>query len=236
MYLDGFPELAHSRLVRKRARGVPIRDGGRAVAIAWMADGTIDTADTMVRFDVTEGEKAPRRMADAFQQTNAGAIRFFGGDDVIRGSLKGLELDIAIDGAAFVFRHAPPLPVKVTLREASMRDSLVLGEMAREQAAAFDDPKILIAEIGHEAVGVAITDAIDKNWSELRVAVHQPHRGNGYGAAIAASAADRLVTSEGRLVCAGLHEGVDERSRLSLERGGFRLVDYYFVGSRQLHN
>jgi hypothetical protein len=234
MYLDGFPELAYSRLVRKRARGVPIRDGGRAVAIAWMADGTIDTADTMVRFDVTAGEKAPRRLADALQQTGANAIRFFGGDDVVRGALKGLELDTEVTGAAFVFRHAPPLPVKVTLREGSMRDSLVLGEMAREQAAAFDDPKILIAEINHEAVGVAITDVIDKNWSELRIAVHQPHRGNGYGAAIAASAADRLVATEGRLVCAGVHT-LDERSRLSLERGGFRLVDYYFTASRQLH-
>jgi GNAT superfamily N-acetyltransferase len=233
MYLDGFPELAHARLVRKRARGVPIRDGGRAVAIAWMADGTINTADTMVRFDVTAGEKAPRRLADAFQQTNAAAIRFFGGDDVIRGALKGLELDVEVDGAAFVFRHAPPLAVKVTLREGSMRDSLVLGEMAREQAATFDDPKVLIAEIGHEAVGVAITDAIDKNWSELRVAVHQPHRGNGYGAAIAATAADRLVANEGRLVCAGVHTA-DERIRLTLERGGFRLVDYYFTGTRQL--
>jgi GNAT superfamily N-acetyltransferase len=234
MYLDGFPELAYSRLVRKRARGVPIRDGGRAVAIAWMADGTIDTADTMVRFDVTAGEKAPRRLADALQQTGANAIRFFGGDDVVRGALKGLELDTEVTGAAFVFRHAPPLPVKVTLREGSMRDSLVLGEMAREQAAAFDDPKILIAEINHEAVGVAITDVIDKNWSELRIAVHQPHRGNGYGAAIAASAADRLVATEGRLVCAGVHT-LDERSRLSLERGGFRLVDYYFTASRRLH-
>jgi GNAT superfamily N-acetyltransferase len=234
MYLDGFPELAYARLVRKRARGVPIRDGGRAVAIAWMADGTICPVDTMVRFDVTEGEKAPRRLADAFLQTNAGSIRFFGGDDVIRGSLKGLELDLQIDGSAYVFRHAPPLPVKVTLREGSMRDSLVLGEVAREQSAHFDDPKVLIAEINHEAVGVAITDVIDKNWSELRIAVHQPHRGNGYGAAIAASAADRLVSTEGRLVCAGIHT-IDERARLSLERGGFRLVDYYFVASRKLY-
>jgi GNAT superfamily N-acetyltransferase len=103
----------------------------------------------------------------------------------------------------------------------------MLGEMAREQSAAFDDPQVMIAEINHEAVGVAITDAIDKNWSELRIAVHQPHRGNGYGAAIAATAADRLVAKEGRLVCAGLHT-LDERARASLERGGFRLVDYYF--------
>ena len=204
------------------------------MAIAWMADGSVQTPDTMVRFDVTAGEKAPRRLADAFLQTNAGAIRFFGGDEVVRGALKGLELDLNIDGGAFVFRHAPPLAVKVTLREGSMRDTLVLGEMAREQAAAFDDPKILIAEIGHEAVGVAVTDTIDKNWTELRVAVHQPHRGNGYGAAIVATAADRLVANEGRLVCAGIHT-LDERTRLTLERGGFRLVDYYFTASRQLH-
>ena len=235
MYLDGFPELAHARLVRKRARGVPVRDGGRACAIAWMADGTIHPADTIVRFDVAEGEKAPRRLADAFQQTNAHAIRFFGGDDVVRGALRGLELDMQIDGAAFVFKHAPPLPVKVTLREGSMRDSLMLGEMAREHSADFDDPKVLIAEINHEAVGVAITDEIDKNWSELRVAVHQPHRGHGYGAAIAASAADRLVAKEGRLVCAGIHV-LDERTRNALERGGFRLVDYYFTASRRLHS
>ena len=233
MYLDGFPELAFSRLVRKRARGVPIRDGGRACAIAWMADGTIHTPDTIVRFDVAEGEKAPRRLADAFAQTSAAAIRFFGGDDVVRSAIKGLELDVQLDGAAFVFKHAPPLPFKVILREGSMRDSLMLGEMAREQSAAFDNPKVLIAEINHEAVGVAITDEIDKNWSELRIAVHQPHRGNGYGAAIAASAADSLVAKEGRLVCAGIHV-MDERARTSLERGGFRLVDYYFTGSRQL--
>jgi GNAT superfamily N-acetyltransferase len=231
MYLDGFPELAYSRLVRKRARGVPIRDGGRACAIAWMADGSMHTPETIVRFDVAEGEKAPRRLADAFQQTNATGIRFFGGDDVVRGAIRGLELNVVIDGAAFVFKHAPPLPVKVTLREGSMRDSLMLGEMAREQSAAFDDPQVLIAEINHEAVGVAITDAIDKNWSELRIAVHQPHRGNGYGAAIAATAADQLVAKEGRLVCAGLHT-LDERARTSLERGGFRLVDYYFTASK----
>jgi hypothetical protein len=71
---------------------VPIRDGGRALAIAWMADGTINTADTMVRFDVTAGGKAPRRLADAFQQTNAAAIRFFGGDEVIRGRSRASSL------------------------------------------------------------------------------------------------------------------------------------------------
>lgn len=220
--------------MRKRARGVPIRDGGRACAIGWVADGTINTTDTIVRFDVAEGEKAPCRLADAVAQTNATAIRLFGGDNVVRSAIKGLELDVQVDGAAFAFKHAPPLPVKVILREGSMRDSLMLGEMAREQSIAFDDPRVLIAEINHEAVGVAITDEIDKNWSELRIAVHQPYRGKGYGAAIAASAADRLVAKEGRLVCAGIHV-MDERARMSLERGGFGLVSYYFTASRELH-
>jgi GNAT superfamily N-acetyltransferase len=232
MYLDDFPELAYPRLIRKRARGVPIREGGRASAIAWMADGSIVTPDTIVRFDVAEGEKPPRRLADAFLQTNAASIRFFGGDDVVRGALRGLDLDVVIDGAAFVFRRAPSLKHKVTLRPSTMRDSLMLGEMAREQAAAFDDPKTLVAEIDHEAVGVVITDDIDKSWTEMRVAVHQPHRGNGYGASILGTAADQLEAKEGRLICAGMHV-VDERIRLTLERGGFRLVDYYFVGTRR---
>jgi len=232
MYLDDFPELAYPRMIRKRARGVPIREGGRASAIAWMADGSIVSADTIVRFDVAEGEKPPRRLADAFLQTNAGSIRYFGGDDVVRGALRGLDLDIALDGAAFVFRRAPSLKHKVTLRPTTMRDSLMLGELAREQAASFEDPKTLVAEVDHEAVGVVITDDIDKSWTEMRVAVHQPHRGNGYGASILATAADQLEAKEGRLICAGMHV-IDERIRLTLERGGFRLVDYYFVGTRR---
>lgn len=232
-YLDGYPELAHARLIRTRARGVPIRDGGRACAIAWMADGTIVPEDTIVRFDVAEGEKAPRRLADAFQQTNATAIRFFGGDDVVRGAMRGLELDLEIDGTAYVYRHAPALSVRVTLREPSMRDSLNLGELSREHSVGFEQPKTMIAEIDREAVGVAITDEIDKNWTELRVSVHPTFRGRGYGAAIVATAADHLEAKEGRLVCSGI-QGNDERARVTLERGGFRVVDYYFLCSRRV--
>jgi len=233
MYLDGYPELAFSRLVRQRARGVPIREAGRACAIAWMADGSIYPTDTIVRFDVAEGEKAPRRLADAFEQTSATSIKYFGGDDVVRGALRGIELYIEVVGAAFVYKHAPAMTVRVTFRESTMRDSLMLGEMAREQSAAFDNPKMLVAEVDDEAVGVVISDDIDKNWTEMRVAVHQPFRGNGYGAAILATAADQLVASDGRLICAGI-AAHDERGRLTLERAGFRLVDYYFTGTRRL--
>jgi GNAT superfamily N-acetyltransferase len=233
MYLDGFPELAYTRLTRTRARGVPIRDSGRACAIAWMADGSILPADTIVRFDVAEGEKAPRRLADALAQTNARSIRFFGGDDVIRGAIRGLELALSLDGAAFVFRHAPALPFTVTFREPGMRDTLAVGELVREQAMAFAAPKVQVAEINNEAVGIGITDEIDKHWVEVRVAVFPAFRGKGYGAAIAGTLADELEAKEGRLICAGIHQ-MDERARLTLERAGFRLVDYYFVAERAL--
>lgn len=233
MYLDGFPELAYARLIRSRARGVPIRDSGRACAIAWMADGSVVPTDTIVRFDVAEGEKAPRRLADALQQTNARAIRFFGGDDVVRNAIRGLELDVNLDGAAFMFRHGPALSHNVTFREPGMRDTLAVGELVREQAMAFTAPKVQVAEINNEAVGVAITDEIDKHWLELRVAVFPAFRGRGFGAAIAGTLADQLEAKDGRLICAGLHQ-MDERGRITLERAGFRLVDYYFVAEREM--
>jgi GNAT superfamily N-acetyltransferase len=232
MYLDDFPELAYPRLVRKRARGVPIRDAGRASAIAWLADGSLVPVDTIVRFDVAEGEKPPRRLADAFAQTNAVAIRYFGGDDIVRGALRGLELDVQIDGAAFVFRRSPALKYKVILRESSPRDSLQLAELARDISVAFDDPKILVAEVDRQVVGIVVSEEIDRHWTEIRAAVTQPHRGNGYGAAIMATAADTLEANDGRLICAGVHTA-DERVRLTLERAGFRLVDYYLTASRR---
>jgi GNAT superfamily N-acetyltransferase len=231
MYLDGYPELAHSRLMRSKARGVPIRDSGRACAIAWMADGSLMPSDTIVRFDVAEGEKAPRRLADAFSQTNARTIRFFGGDDVVRTATRGMELIVTLEGAAFVFKHAPPLPYTVTFREPGMRDTLAVGELVREQAAAFTAPRVSVAEVNNEAVGVAITDEIDKHWIEVRCAVFPAFRGRGYGAAIIGSVADELEAKDGRLICAGYHNA-DERARTTLERGGFRLVDYYFAATR----
>jgi len=231
MYLDGFPELAHSRLLRSKARGVPIRDSGRAVAIAWMADGSLLPTDTIVRFDVAEGEKAPRRLADALMQTNARRVRYYGGDDIVRGAIRGMELELAIEGAVFAFKQAPAFPQTVRFREPGMRDTLAVGELVREQAAAFSAPKVSVAEVGADAVGIAIIEEIDKNWTELRVAVFPPFRGHGYGAAIAGTMADMLEAKEGRLVCSG-YSGVDERARITLERGGFRLVDYYFSATR----
>lgn len=231
MYLDGYPELAYPRLLRSKARGVPIRDRGRACAIAWMADGSIVPADTIVRFDVAEGENAPRRLADAFIQTSARAIRFFGGDDVVRGAIRGLELGLSVEGGAYVFRQVPSLAHAVRFREPGMRDTLAVGELVREQAAAFTAPKVNVAEIDKEAVGVGITDEIDEHWVEIRVAVFPAFRGRGFGASIIGALADELERRDGRLISAGIHQ-VDERARLTIERGGFRLVDYYFTAER----
>ena len=155
MYLDGFPELAYARLVRKRARGVPIRDGGRAVAIAWMADGTMYTGryDGAIRCDrrrksaraawpTRSSRPTPRRFASSAATTSSAA------------RCEGLELDVER-------RRAPPSSsatrrrcrCKVTLREGV--DARLAGPRrdGARTSRGFDDPKILIAEIGHEAVG-----------------------------------------------------------------------------------
>ena len=64
MYLDTLPELSYAKLIRSKARGVPIREGTRAAAIAWMADGTIYPSGTIVRLRrrrKREAAAAPRR-------------------------------------------------------------------------------------------------------------------------------------------------------------------------------
>ena len=60
--------------------------------------------------------------------------------------------------------------------------------------------------------------------------VRPPAFGKGYGAAIAATAADRLVATEGRLVCAGIHL-LDERTRPTLQLGAaFQPIDPVDLG------
>ena len=66
---------------------------------------------------------------------------------------------------------------------------------------------------------MVVSDDIDQTSTELRIAVHQPQRGNSYGASILATAADQLEAKEGM--------------RLTLERGGFRIVDYCVTASRR---
>ena len=137
------------------------------------------------------------------------------GDEIIRGALRGLELDLTLDGAAFAFRRAPALEHRVVLRESTARDARALGEIDREHAVLFKHPKTLVAEIDHVAVGIVTRADIDRSWTEVRVAVHQPHRGYGFGASILATAADQLEAKEGRLICARMHV-VGERIRHTL--------------------
>jgi GNAT superfamily N-acetyltransferase len=65
----------------------------------------------------------------------------------------------------------------------------------------------------------------------VRVLVYPTHRGHRYGAELLAAAAER-IEGTGRRVCAAI-EIVAGRERASLEAAGFRLCDYYFVGSKR---
>ena len=144
--------------------------------------------------------------------------------------LVGVGAIIIEDSRVLLVKRAhPPLQAQWSIPGGVLE----VGELVREQALAFTAPKVNVAEINNEAVGVGITDEVDKHWIELRVAVFPAFRGRGYGAAIAGTLADELEAKEGRLVCAGIHQ-MDERSRLTMERGGFRLVDYYFLAERKL--
>lgn len=229
MYLDQVPDLSRARHVRAHARGVAIRDGARAVAVAFVADGSLIAADTVVRFDVTHGEQPGRRLADAIAATGARSVWFYGGDDVVRRAALELDLQLRPAGGVFVRRMdaAPTSPV--AFRAPNGRDRLTLNDLLRDHAPAFTAPLVEIAEIDGEAVGLVASEALDQRWTELRVVVHPPYRGNGYGAALLTAAADRIERS-GRRVCAAI-ESVAGRERAALETAGFRLADYYFTAS-----
>lgn len=230
MYLDDLPDLARARAVRAAARGAAIRDGGRAVAVAFVSDGARLAADTLVRFDVTVGEDPARRLADAFATTGARALWFYGGDDGARRAVTALGLELRPAGAALVRRMDAPSIASVALREPVLHDRVMLATMQQEHAPDFTAPQALVAEAQREAIGVAFMQTLDDRWTELRVAVHPQHRGNGWGTSIAAAAADRLE-SAGRRVCAAVEE-TSGIARTMLERAGFRLADYYFIAKR----
>ena len=122
----------------------------------------------------------------------------------------------------------------MTLREITPRDRILLSEQEREHAPAFDEAaKTLIGDVNGEAVGFVTYADIDRNWTEVRASVYPSQRGHAYGAALFATIADHLQATDGRLVCAAMH-GLDERARNSLELAGFRLADYYFLGTKHI--
>jgi GNAT superfamily N-acetyltransferase len=231
MYLDQLPDLSHARRVRAQARGIAIRDQDRAVAVAFVSDGTLIPADTLVRFDVTRGEEPSRRLADALATTGARNVWFYGGDGVTYRASLALDLALRPSGAVLARRMDATRTVPVVFRPPSQRDRTTLDDLQRDHAPAFRAPVIEIAEIGGDAVGIAMSEALDASWSELRVVVYAPYRGNGYGAALFAAAADRLEAS-GRRVCAGI-ETLAGCERSALEHAGFRITDYYFTATKR---
>jgi GNAT superfamily N-acetyltransferase len=231
MDLDQLPDLSRARLVRARARGVAIRDGERAVAVAFVADGTLLPPDTLVRFDVTHGEDAARRLDEAFASTSARGIWFYGGDAVTRRAVAELELDVRPAGAAFVHRMDPSRRERVVFRPPSARDGEVVAELQREHAEAFRAPQTEVAEVHGEPVGIVVREPLDRDWTEVCAAVFPERCGKGYGAALLGALAER-VESAGRRVCAATAT-LTGPERTALETAGFRLSDYYFIATKR---
>jgi GNAT superfamily N-acetyltransferase len=231
MYLDQLPDLSRARLVRSRARGVGVRDGERAVAVAFVADGTLMPADTIVRFDVAQGEDASRRLADALAATGARAVWFYGADETARGAAVALDLALRPTCAAFVRRMDAARRADVSFRPPTQRDRETLADLQRDHAPAFKAPHSEVAEIRGDAVALVMAEPLDAAWTELRVVVYPPYRGLGHGTTVLAAAADR-IESIGRRVCAAT-ETVAGRERRALESAGFRLADYYFTATKR---
>ncbi|HEY4440167.1 MAG TPA: GNAT family N-acetyltransferase [Candidatus Elarobacter sp.] len=231
MYLDQLPDLSRARLIRASARGTAIRDGDRAVAVAFVADGSLLAGDTLVRFDVARGEAPARRLSDAFAATGARNVWFYGGDEVLRRAAVELDLQLRVAGGAFV-RRAPAADVEaVVFRPPAQRDRMTLPELLRDHAPGFGAPVVEVGTIDGEPAGIVAAEVLDATWTELRVFVQPALRGRKYGAALMAAAADGIEAT-GRRVCAGI-EGLAGRERAMLEAAGFRLADYYFLGTKR---
>jgi GNAT superfamily N-acetyltransferase len=232
MDLDQLPDLSRARLVRARAHGVAIREGERAVAVAFVADGSLLPPDTLVRFDVAHGEDAGRRLGDALTATGARAVWFYGGDEVTRRAVTSLDLHVRPVGAAFVRRTAASKTERVVFRPPAQRDrELLPADLHRDHAPAFNAPHAEIGEVGGDSVGAVLSEALDQTWTELKAVVHPSFRGHGHGTALLAAAAER-VAGMGRGACAAT-ESFAGRERTMLERAGFRLADYYFIATKR---
>jgi GNAT superfamily N-acetyltransferase len=232
MYTDNIPDLAYARLIRSRARGVPIRDGERAVAIAYLSDGTYVPNDTIVRFEVARGENPARRLTSALAATGARGLWFYGGDDAARRAAAELDLDLTPVGMAFVRRMDPAAREGgLRLRVPAAFDRLSLSEIVSDHAAWFQQPEAFVVERDRDTIGVALCEVLTPEWSEIRVVIAPTFRGRGYGSTAITLLADRLE-EDGKLVCASL-DSMEARGRSALERAGFRLADYYFSARRR---
>ena len=234
MYIDNLPDCSFARLIRSRARGIALRDDGRAVGVLGLSDGSLMPNDTIVRFDLLAGESPSHRLRDALASTGARSLWFYGGDSIARRAAADLTLTMTPTGGVFVRRMNAELDLPaLTLRPPSARDRMTLSEVQAEHAPGFLAPETLFAQIGNDVIGVAMSEALDAIWTEVRVVVYPAFRGRGNGTTMFAAIADRLEGA-GRLVCAAI-DTFEGRGRTALERAGFRLSDYYFTARRAPH-
>jgi GNAT superfamily N-acetyltransferase len=229
MYIDTLPILSFHRFLRSRARNLALRNESRATGMVGLSNGEALPPDTIVRFDIAAGEDPGRLLESALNETRARAFWFYGGDDVARRAAADLALSIVPSGAVFARRMEPLVrPQNVVLRPPGVRDRMTLSEVHEEHARGFLAPETLFALVDEDIVGVTMSEALDAQWTEVRVVVYPAYRGRGHGTAILSVLADRLEAA-GRLICAAI-ETVEGRGRGALEQSGFRLADYYFTG------
>jgi GNAT superfamily N-acetyltransferase len=226
MYLDNFPELTQPAAIKARGRGVPIRDNGRAVAVAFVSDGSVVPADTLVRFEVAQNEDPARRLGDAFTATGARALWFYGSDAAAWRASVGLDLAMTPWGAVMVRVVETRNDSGIVLRRPTARDRFSLADMHEEHAPFFRAPDTQLAEIGNDSIGALFTESLDPHWTEVRALVNPAMRGRGFASAILAEGANALERG-GRAACA-LVPTENLRARAALERAGFRVADYFF--------
>jgi GNAT superfamily N-acetyltransferase len=231
MFIDELPILSRHRLLRAGARNVALRNDVRATGMVGLSTGDPLPLGTIVRFDIAAGEDPAPLLEGAFASLQARAFWYYGGDDVARRAAGGLALTSVPAGAVFTRRMDPLVRANgIVLRPPGVRDRMTLSEVRAEYAPGFLAPETLFAMRDDEVVGLTMSEAIDAQWTEVRVVIYPAHRGRGNGTAIFTAAADR-IESAGRLVCAAL-ETPAARGRSALENAGFRLADYYFMGRR----
>jgi hypothetical protein len=182
--MDDLPILSLARMVRESARGIALRDEGRAVGVAFKSDGSIFASDCIVRFDIADSEDPARRLADAFAALGARSIWFYGGDHAARRAASDLNLAFAPTGAAFVHYAESKIDRRdVVLRPPSALDRISINEIAKEYGRGFATPEVLLAQRGDEVVGVVMSEPLDGHWTEVRGFVYPAQRGRGHGAA-----------------------------------------------------
>jgi predicted GNAT family acetyltransferase len=185
-----------------------------------------------VRFEVARGENPARRLTSALAATGARGLWFYGGDDAARRAAAELNLDLTPVGMAFVRRMDPSTRESgLRLRVPAAFDRLSLSEIVSDHAAWFQNPDAFVVERDRDTIGVALSETLTPEWSEIRVVIAPTYRGRGFGGTALTLLADRLEES-GKLVCASL-DSMEARGRSALERAGFRLADYYFSARRR---